>query len=109
MNKKVNLENYQEFSNKEYLMGPNSLRLLEEMLRKYPLAAGDRVMDLGCGRGITSLFLAKEAEVSVFGYRVVPVYLEFRETFSRELIDDLLRLGVGGRHEGESGEYKRRD
>ena len=66
MNKKVNLENYQEFSNKEYLMGLNSLRLLEEMLRKYPLAAGGRVMDLGCGRGITSLFLAKEAEVSVF-------------------------------------------
>ena len=66
MNKKVNLENYQEFFNKEYLMGPNSLRLLEEMLRKYPLTAGSRVMDLGCGRGITSLFLAKEAGVTVF-------------------------------------------
>lgn len=60
------LENYQKFFHKEYLMGPNSLRLLEEMLRKYPLTAGSRVMDLGCGRGITSLFLAKEAGVMVF-------------------------------------------
>ncbi|MCR5458312.1 MAG: methyltransferase domain-containing protein [Acetatifactor sp.] len=66
MNKKINLENYREFFNKDYLMGPNSLRLLEEMLRKYPLTAGSRVMDLGCGRGITSLFLTKEAGVTVF-------------------------------------------
>ena len=59
-------DKYKELFNKEYLMGPNSMRLLEEMLKKYPLERGMRVLDLGCGKGLTSLFLAKEADVTVF-------------------------------------------
>lgn len=59
-------DKYKELFNKEYLMGPNSIRLLEEMLEKYPLRRGTRVLDLGCGKGLTSLFLAKEADVNVF-------------------------------------------
>jgi SAM-dependent methyltransferase len=57
---------YKMYFNKDYLMGPNSVRLLEEMLEKYPLEKGMRVLDLGCGKGLTSLFLAKEADVNVF-------------------------------------------
>ena len=60
------IENYRNFFTKEYLMGPNSLRLLDEMLQKYPLKEGGRVMDLGCGMGLTSMFLAREAKVNVF-------------------------------------------
>lgn len=59
-------DKYKELFSKEYLMGPNSVRLLEEMLEKYPLEQGIRVLDLGCGKGLTSLFLAKEADVNVF-------------------------------------------
>ena len=67
MNKNIRrIDNYKEYFIKEYLMGPNSLRLLDEMLAKHPLKAGSRVMDLGCGMGITSMFLAKEAKVNVF-------------------------------------------
>lgn len=29
-------DKYKELFSKEYLMGPNSMRLLEEMLKKYP-------------------------------------------------------------------------
>ena len=57
---------YKMYFNKDYLMGPNSVRLLEEMLEKYPLEKGMRVLDLGCGKGLTSLFLVKEADVNVF-------------------------------------------
>ena len=46
MNKNTRCENYREFFNKEYLMGPNSLQLLDEMLTKYPLKEGVRVLDL---------------------------------------------------------------
>ena len=63
---KDRLIDYKQFFTKEYLMGPNSLRILAEMLEKCPLKEGSRVMDLGCGMGITSLFLAREAGVSVF-------------------------------------------
>ena len=59
-------DKYKELFTKDYLMGPNSVRLLEEMLEKYPLERGMRVLDLGCGKGLTSLFLAKEADVKVF-------------------------------------------
>lgn len=59
-------DKYKKLFTKEYLMGPNSVILLEEMLEKYPLEQGIRVLDLGCGKGLTSLFLAKEANVNVF-------------------------------------------
>ena len=59
-------DKYKNLFTKEYLMGPNSVILLEEMLEKYPLEQGTLVLDLGCGKGLTSLFLAKEANVNVF-------------------------------------------
>lgn len=47
-------------------MGPNPLWLLEDLLADLPLHPGDRVLDLGCGRGLTSVFLAREYGVTVF-------------------------------------------
>lgn len=46
-------------------MGPNPLWMLEELLEHLVLDAGSRVLDLGCGRGATSVFLAKEFGVTV--------------------------------------------
>ena len=46
-------------------MGPHPLWLLEELLETMPLAPGSRVLDLGCGRGATSVFLAKELGAQV--------------------------------------------
>lgn len=64
---------YKELFNKEYLMGPNSVRLLEEMLEKYPLEQGIRVLVLGCGKGLTSLFLAKDQKLCLSGWMVKKV------------------------------------
>lgn len=46
-------------------MGPNPLWLLEELLADQPLQAGMQVLDLGCGRGMTSTFPAREYGVDV--------------------------------------------
>lgn len=62
----IDVEKYQNFFSKEFLMGPNGIRLLNEMLENYPLVPNSKVMDLGCGKGLTSLFLVKEANVNVF-------------------------------------------
>ena len=41
-------------------MGPCAIWLLEWLCEKFPLAPGARVLDLGCGKAMTSVFLAKE-------------------------------------------------
>ncbi|MCO5381412.1 MAG: methyltransferase domain-containing protein [Methanosarcina barkeri] len=51
---------------KENMMGPNSMKILEELSESLKLEKGMRILDLGCGRGLTSIFLAKEYDVTVF-------------------------------------------
>ena len=82
------VENYRDFFTKQYLMGPNSLRLLDEMLTRYPLKEGGRVMDLGCGMGITSMFLAKEANVNVFATDLWISATQNAENFKKWGVDD---------------------
>jgi Cyclopropane fatty acid synthase and related methyltransferases len=46
-------------------MGPCSMWLCEWLMEKMDLKSGDRVLDMGCGKGMTSVFLAKEYGVNV--------------------------------------------
>lgn len=48
------------------MMGPNPLKLAEELLEGNLIREGGTVCDLGCGRGLTSVFLARE-----YGFNVV--------------------------------------
>ena len=61
---------YSAWFTKDYMMGPNSLRLLDELLRRAPADARfDRTLDLGCGQAATSVFLAGETPAkSVFAF-----------------------------------------
>jgi SAM-dependent methyltransferase len=47
-------------------MGPNALWLVEWLSESLDLLPGQRVLDLGCGRAMTSVFLAREFGVQVF-------------------------------------------
>ena len=47
-------------------MGPNPLWLLEDLCEHMDLRPGMKVLDMGCGKGITSVFLANEYGVTVF-------------------------------------------
>lgn len=47
-------------------MGPNALWLMEWLLEILHLEPGMRVLDLGCGRALTSIFMAREKSVQVW-------------------------------------------
>lgn len=51
---------------RKHMMGPNAVKMLDELTQRLNLEPGMRVLDLGCGQGLTSLFLAKEFGVTVF-------------------------------------------
>ena len=44
------LEKYKGFCTEEYLMGPNSLQLLNEMMNKVSIKENSRILDLGAGK-----------------------------------------------------------
>jgi SAM-dependent methyltransferase len=71
----------------ENMMGPCSVWLTEALTDVMPLRQGDRVLDLGCGKAISSIFLARE-----FGVRVEAVDLWITADGNRERIDE---AGVG--------------
>lgn len=47
-------------------MGLNPLWLTEWVCEKMPLAPGMRLLDLGCGKGLSSIFLVNEYDVQVW-------------------------------------------
>lgn len=50
----------------DHSMGPNALWLLEWLCQAVPVAREDRVLDLGCGKALTSAFLARELGARVW-------------------------------------------
>ncbi|HVA05844.1 MAG TPA: methyltransferase domain-containing protein [Acidimicrobiales bacterium] len=50
----------------ENQMGPHCLWLMEALTDVLPIESGMRVLDLGCGRAMTSIFLAKEFGAEVW-------------------------------------------
>lgn len=50
----------------EKIMGPNPVKLEEELLRDHRISDGAVVCDLGSGQGLTSVFLAKEYGFTVY-------------------------------------------
>jgi SAM-dependent methyltransferase len=71
------------------LMGPNVLWLMESLTQVLALEPGMRVLDLGCGAAISSIFLARE-----FGVQVWATDLWIEPTLNRPRIDE---AGVGDR------------
>ena len=66
MTKYIKTSKYDKSFIDENMMGPNAMVILEELVENIPLKKGMRVLDLGCGRVLTSIFLAKEYGVQVF-------------------------------------------
>lgn len=48
------------------IMGPNPVKLEEELLTNHKIPKGSIVCDLGSGQGLTGVFLAKEYGFTVY-------------------------------------------
>ena len=48
------------------MMGPNALWLAESLSQVMDLRPGMRVLDMGCGKALSSIFLAREFDVAVW-------------------------------------------
>jgi cyclopropane fatty-acyl-phospholipid synthase-like methyltransferase len=46
-------------------MGPSSLWLMEFLIEKIELEKGMRILDLGCGKAMSSIYLAKEFDIQI--------------------------------------------
>ena len=67
----MNMENYKQYFTKEYLMGPNSLRLLGEIITDNPQAIqSGNVLDLGCGAALSSILLESSPLLCVNSIRL---------------------------------------
>lgn len=74
------LQGYSRSAIYEGKMGPGGLYLAVQMCRRMQLSAGQRVLDLGCGGGATSVFLAKQFGVSVVA---LELYLSATDKYRR--------------------------
>ncbi|ALR75267.1 SAM-dependent methyltransferase [[Enterobacter] lignolyticus] len=99
------------------LMGPDALMLAEDVCDSLALKPGMRVLDLGCGTGLTSMYLARRYGVEVvamdlwisaadnqkrfaqrgFGSRILPLRLDVAELpvalpFAENLFDALISI-----------------
>lgn len=72
------------------MMGPNSMLILEELLENVSLEKGMRILDLGCGNGLTSIFLAKEYNVQVYAVDLWVSATENLKRFQEMKVDDLV-------------------
>ncbi len=55
------MKKYEKYFTKEYMMGPNCIRLADELMKMNGKPLRGRVLDLGCGCGLTSLYLAQDS------------------------------------------------
>lgn len=88
-------EKYKEYFTKEYLMGPNSFRLLEELVCRCPENIDyGRTLDLGCGNALTSLFLANETDAkTVYAFDLwISAYENFERIRKNKLEDTIIPI-----------------
>ncbi|NLN81680.1 MAG: methyltransferase domain-containing protein [Clostridiales bacterium] len=73
---------------KAAMMGPNAMRLSEELSSHLKINDNMRILDLGCGRGLSTLLLTKKYGATVFAADLWISPTENHERFQSVGIDD---------------------
>ena len=86
--KYIRSEKYNTPAFQEKIMGPNPVKLEEELLLDHQIPKGSVVCDLGSGLGLTSVFLAKEYGFVVYAADLWSDPEENRKFFDSIFNDD---------------------
>lgn len=120
------METYNQYFTAEYLMGPNCVRLLCDLLEELPAdrPVNGTALDLGCGKGLTSYVAAKETGYTVYandlwidgeenrarfeawgmGERIIPIHEDANDLhFEREMFDLLVSVDCYHYFAGQPG------
>jgi len=73
-------KNYDKDFISKNLMGPSVIKLVEELSQHLTLKEGMKILDLGCGNALSSIFLAKEYGVTVYA---TDLWIPATENFKR--------------------------
>jgi len=73
---------------KETMWGPNGIRQAEELASYFTITADMQILDLGCGPGLSSIYLAQEYEAKVFATDLFADPTENYERFKSLGIED---------------------
>ena len=80
------------------LMGPNVLWLADALTQALELLPGMRVLDMGCGRALSSIFLAREFDVEVWATDLwIPPYENFARIREAGLMEQVYAVHAEGR------------
>lgn len=90
MDENIKSEKYDKNFVAQNMMGPNSIVVLEELLDDIQIRNDMRILDLGCGTALTSIFLAKEFGAQTFA---VDLWVSATENYKRlqqMKVDDII-------------------
>ena len=77
----------------ENLMGPNVIKIVEEFSQHLTLKEGMKILDLGCGKALSSIFLAKEFGVTVYATDLwIPAAENFERIKAMNLEDKIIPI-----------------
>ncbi len=78
------MKELKDYKNKDFLkqnlMGPNVILLAAEALDKAPIGSAERILDLGCGTGLSSMYLAENSKATVYA---MDLWIHSTENFKR--------------------------
>jgi SAM-dependent methyltransferase len=77
-------------------LGSNPGDIISLMRRHMPMSKDTKVLDLACGKGAVSVNIAKEFGINVYGFDLLPEFVEFGAKKARELnVHTLCHFNLG--------------
>ena len=74
------------------LMGPNALLILEEVLQNYTIKENSTILDLGCGSGLTSIYLNDMFKSHVIALDLFTDATENYKTFQKYNLKNIIPI-----------------